>query len=147
MTMKTLAVLLSGIAIGAFATFAVVTQTGLASTSLGIIQISEIDIADPDAYATQYAAHMQPLIKKYGGRFLAVGGTAMATLRDNKITVLDGDPMPPSRRVTVIAYDSIDQAKALRNDPEYQALRQKAAGFTKFRVYAVDAVQSTGTTN
>jgi uncharacterized protein (DUF1330 family) len=137
--------LLTSAALGAVVTFAVMSQIGCAETPPGVIQVAMIDVTDPEAYATQYAAHTQAIIKRHGGRFLGAGGV----LRGTKVTTLDGDIASPSTRITVIAWDNIDQLKAERADPEYQALREKAAAgkWATFRAYAIDAVQSTGTAN
>jgi uncharacterized protein (DUF1330 family) len=146
--MRTLAILLSGIALGSVATF--VAQGYAQQSKPGVIVIGETDVADADAYAHQYAAKAVAIIKRHGAQLLATGGASTApSAGGNRVTPLDDESsaaLPPTRRMIVNAFPDLEHVKAWRNDPEYQELRQKAiaSGWVKtFRAYAIDAVSST----
>jgi uncharacterized protein (DUF1330 family) len=148
-TMKTLAILLAGIALGSFATF-VVQGYAEQSSSPGVFLVSEIDIGDQDGYAKYYSPRAVEISKKHGAHYLAAGGAASSPISaSNKITTFDDESranLPPTRRMVVAAYPDLDHVKAYRADPEYQEVRQKAisSGWVKlFRSYAIDAVAST----
>lgn len=66
---------------------------------------------DPAEYGRDYVAHVLSTLEPFGGRFLVRGGTA---------TRIEGDdPLP---RVSIIAFDNIEQAKAWYNSRAYQTL-------------------------
>jgi uncharacterized protein (DUF1330 family) len=145
--MKTLAVLLSGVAIGAFAMFA---AQGYAEQSRpGAYVVTETDVSNADAYAKEYAPAAIAVIKKHAGQILASGGASTSPVAgSNRITTFDDDSrtsLPPTRRMVITAFSSLDAVKAWRADPELEAARQKAisSGWAKFRNYAIDATSST----
>jgi uncharacterized protein (DUF1330 family) len=122
--------LLTGVAIGAIAV------SGLhAQAKPPIYYISEIDVTNPDAYGKEYAPKAQAMIKAAGGRFGAIGGVAANGA--SAVTAFDGDA---PKRVTVQIWDSIDQIKAWRANPDYQALRKIGEKYAKFRSYAVQGL-------
>jgi uncharacterized protein (DUF1330 family) len=97
---------------------------GKAPGAYAILDVSEI--LDP-AVAPQIVAKAVPAAKAAGGQYLATTG---------KITALSGDP---PKRVAIVAFDSVDQAKAWYNSPaqqEVNAMDDKAA---KRRWYIVDS--------
>jgi uncharacterized protein (DUF1330 family) len=96
--------------------------------------VTEIEVANPDAYAKEYAPKAQAIIKAAGGRFLGIGGVAAA---GGKVTAFDGDA---PKRVVVQVWDSMDKIKAWRADPEYIELRKASEKYAKFRSFAVDGV-------
>jgi uncharacterized protein (DUF1330 family) len=124
-TMKALAILLAGIALGSFATFAV---QGYAqqSSSPGVFLVSEIDIGDQDSYAKYYSPRAVEISKKHGAHYLAAGGaTTSPVAGTNKITTFDGDSrLPPTRRMVVAAYPDLDHIKAYRADPVREIIAQ-----------------------
>ncbi len=69
--------------------------------------ISTIDIHDPAGYE-EYRKLVAPALKQYGGRFLVRGGA---------IHPLEGTWVP--KRVVVVEFDSVEQAKAFDAAPEY----------------------------
>lgn len=80
--------------------------------------ISTIEITDPAGYE-EYRKQVAPVLEKYGGRFLVRGG---------KIHCLEGEWRP--RRVVVVAFDSVEKAKAFNDAPEYaqaKAMRHRTA--------------------
>ena len=89
-----------------------------------ILDISEI----LDAPAVpQIIAKAVPSAKGGGARYLAA---------TEKITALSG--VPP-KRVVILAFDSIDQAKAWYNSPAQQEVNAMDAEAVKHRWYIVDS--------
>jgi uncharacterized protein (DUF1330 family) len=75
----------------------------------------QVEVTDPVRYE-DYKAMVPPSIAKFGGRFLVRGG---------KTHTMEGDWSP--RRLVVVEFPSVEQAKAWWNSPEYaaaKALRQ-----------------------
>jgi uncharacterized protein (DUF1330 family) len=121
MNMKTcylsVAMLAAGLTIGATLTPALRAQ----STPPAYV-VAEVAIHDPDAFAKDYAAKVAGTLEPYGGRFLTSG----------KLTALEGS-VP--QRFVIIAFDSIEKARAWYDSQDYQKLvpiRQKAATSTLF---------------
>lgn len=91
--------------------------------------IATMDIHDPetyDAYRKQVPATLEP----YGGEFVVRGGTK---------EVLEGEW--PEKRVVVLRFPSMEQARAWHASAAYQgpkALRQSAS---KGRIIAVEGVE------
>jgi uncharacterized protein (DUF1330 family) len=131
MNRKIVAALIVGGVLGACATGAL--SAGNAPPPKAYV-VAEIDVKDLAAYR-DYVAAAFPIIQKYRGTFLTRGGTTVAV-----------EGMPPAQRVMIIAFESLDQAKAFEYSPEYQAiapLRQKSADSRLFIVEgAADVAQS-----
>jgi uncharacterized protein (DUF1330 family) len=96
--------------------------------------VAEIDVANPDAYAKEYAPKAQAIIKAAGGRFLAIGGAAATS---GKVTAFDADP---PKRVVIQVWDSMEKINAWRANPDYIELRKVGEKYAKFRSFAVDGV-------
>jgi len=80
--------------------------------------VVEIEVTDPVKYE-KYKQLAPPSIQKYGGRYLVRGGEVQA---------LEGKWLPT--RFVILQFDSVDQAKAWWNSPEYREaklLRQASA--------------------
>ena len=80
--------------------------------------IAEVEITDPETYAT-YTAQTPGVIERYGGRFIVRGGNA---------ELLEGD-RPPAR-IVVIEFGDFAAARRFYDSPDYQAIigiRQRAA--------------------
>jgi len=75
--------------------------------------IANVTVTDPDAYS-EYQVLAPEAFQKYGGRFLARG----------EAETLEGNAW--QRRV-IIEFDSIEQARACYNSPEYRAAREQRA--------------------
>ena len=67
------------------------------------------------------------MIAKFGGEFLTRGGAA---------EILEGNWQP--HRIVVVKFDSVDNAKAMYNSPEYQAARKKREGAADFNMIVVE---------
>jgi len=111
------ATLVAGLAIGAALTTALRAQ----GTPPAYV-VAEVAIHDADSCARDYAPRIAGTLQTYGGRFLTSG----------KLTALEGDA---PQRFVIIAFDSVEKARAWYDSPEYQpllAIRKKTATTTLF---------------
>lgn len=93
--------------------------------------IGEIDtITDPTALK-EYGAKVVGTLAPFDGHYHFVA-------RGGKIESLDGDS--PPERVTVIEFDSAEQAHAWYNSPAYEAIRPIVQAGTKGRVFIVEGL-------
>jgi uncharacterized protein (DUF1330 family) len=80
--------------------------------------VVEIEVLDPERYET-YKQLAPPSIAQYGGRYVARGG---------QVETLEGTWSP--KRLVILEFPSVDQAKAWWNSAEYaqaKTLRQAVA--------------------
>jgi len=80
--------------------------------------IAEIEITDPTAFE-EYRKQVPATVQKYGGKFLARGGT---------VHTLEGGWQP--KRLVVLEFPSVEQARRWYDSEEYRgpkALRMKAS--------------------
>jgi uncharacterized protein (DUF1330 family) len=91
--------------------------------------VGEIDVTNPEAYAKEFVPLAMAANKAGGIRYIALGG---------KVTPLDGEP--PKSRVLIQQWDSLEQALAVRNSPQYKEARKIGDKYAKFRSYAVEGV-------
>jgi uncharacterized protein (DUF1330 family) len=111
------ATLVAGVAMGAVLTTALRAQSPPPA-----YVVAEVAIHDADAFAREYAPRVAGTVQSYGGRFLTSG----------KLTPLEGN-VP--QRFVIIAFDSVEKARAWYDSPEYQPLleiRKKTATTTLF---------------
>jgi len=73
--------------------------------------IAMIEVVDPKGFE-EYREKVPPTIAAHGGRYLARGG---------QVEVLEGSL--PSKRIAVVEFPSLAEAKAWWQAPEYQPLR------------------------
>ena len=109
--------LVAGLAIGVALTTALLAQ----STPPAYV-VADVAIHDADAFSRDYAPKVAGTVQSYGGRFLTSG----------KLTALEGNP---PQRFVIIAFDSLEKARAWYDSPEYQpllAIRKKTATTTMF---------------
>jgi uncharacterized protein (DUF1330 family) len=114
--------MLAGILIGAAAVGGLNAQNA-GPAAYAVVDITEI--TDPATFVTLLPKAMQAN-NQFGGKFLT---------RTENIVALDGTP---PKRFVVIAFDSMDKAKAWDKSPlqgEVNAIRKKS---TKSRVFLVD---------
>src|ERR1700726_3939981 len=112
-----LATLVAGLAIGAVFATALRAQ----STPPAYV-VAEVAVHDADTFARDYAPKVAGTVQPYGGRFLTSG----------KVTALEGN-VP--QRFVIIAFDSVEKARAWYDSPIYQpllAIRKKTATSTLF---------------
>ncbi len=93
-----------------------------------IFMILEITVHDAQMYE-QYRINVEPLIKKYGGKYLVrSGGVAFDNDPDTKLTPVEGNWNPD--RLIVVQWNSIEQLQKFSKSPEYlkvAELRTKSA--------------------
>ncbi len=80
--------------------------------------IAEVNVTNPDLFG-EYRQLVAPTVKKYGGHFIVRGGA---------VETKEGGWSP--KRIVVIEFPSIDQARKWYHSPEYApalAMRLKAA--------------------
>ncbi len=85
---------------------------------MSAIVIAEIDVHNAELFE-EYRLKVPPLVQQYGGRYLARGG---------KAELFEGEREP--KRVVVIEFPTLEQAKAWHDSVEYQPLitiRQQAS--------------------
>ncbi len=126
--MKTKFALSFAIVIG-FVLGTVVLKDLHAQTKPPIYIVTEIDVKDLDPYLKEYAPKAQALIKKSGGRFLAVG---------QNVTAIEG--APPKKRVSVQVWDSMEAFLAYRKSAEFKEVRKIGSKYAKFRTFTVEGL-------
>jgi uncharacterized protein (DUF1330 family) len=99
-----------------------------------VYYVGEVNVTNSDAYAKEYAPKALALIKKHGGRFLALGGSGGASV---KITALEGDP---PKRAAIQVWGSMEKLQAWRNDPEFKKIRNVGNQYATFRAYAIESL-------
>lgn len=90
--------------------------------------IVEIDVTDAEGYE-EYKAPAAATVLASGGRYLVRGG---------KTEVLEGDWQP--KRIVVLQFDSVEQAKAWYNSKEYDTLKGIRQRTTNSRMILVEGV-------
>lgn len=90
--------------------------------------VAHVQVTDPEPYAV-YAAGATEAFKKYGARPLARGGHT---------EVLEGNGRP---RNVVIEFDSLEQALACYNSPEYQGAKQHREGRAEADIVIIQGVE------
>jgi uncharacterized protein (DUF1330 family) len=89
--------------------------------------IARVDVKDADAYK-KYVEGTAVAFEKYGARFLARGG---------RTQVLEG---PARARNVVTEFESLEQAVACYNSPEYQRAKAFRAGAAEAEIIVVEGV-------
>jgi len=120
--------MLAGVALGAISVGGLYAQ-GKAPGAYAIVTYTEI--ADPAGYKANVSDKTRPLLEKAGGHLL------VAT---NDFTVLrEGTPPFPLKRIAIIGFDSIQQAKDWYASPDMKDVQGYINENTKGRVFAVKA--------
>ena len=88
--------------------------------------IARVDVRDWEAYR-EYMRHTPRVIQKFGGRFIARGGETVT---------LEGPE--ETRRLVLIEFPSIEQAKAFYNSPEYALTKRLREGGGEAQFVALD---------
>jgi uncharacterized protein (DUF1330 family) len=134
--MKTALAMLAGVAVGALAVQGLQAQQTGGPQLPRVFYISEIDVSNPEGYGKEFAPKAQELIKKHGGRVLAIGGTGGGPTQTHPIIGFSGEP---PKQVTIQGWESLDKVKGWLSDPEYVQLRKDVGEkHAKFRSYAVE---------
>jgi uncharacterized protein (DUF1330 family) len=69
-----------------------------------------VEVSDPEAYRT-YSSQVLPIVQRFGGRFLARGGT---------LEILEGELT--SKRAVIIEFPTLAQAREFYLSPAYQEI-------------------------
>jgi uncharacterized protein (DUF1330 family) len=88
--------------------------------------IGRVEITDWPRYS-EYMKATPGVIARYGGKFIARGGEMIA---------LEGTP--ETRRIVVIEFPSMDQAKAFYHSEEYQDAKRLRDGAASAQFLAID---------
>ena len=88
--------------------------------------VAHVDVTDWEPYR-EYMRHTPRVIQKFGGRFIARGGETVT---------LEGPE--DGRRLVLIEFPSIEQAKAFYQSPEYSRIKKFRAGSGEAHLVAVD---------
>jgi uncharacterized protein (DUF1330 family) len=88
--------------------------------------IARVEVTDWARYR-EYTKETSAAIARYGGKFIIRGG---------EITTLEGEP--ETRRLVVIEFPSLDQAKAFYHSPEYTRVKGLRAGAAVGQFLAVE---------
>jgi uncharacterized protein (DUF1330 family) len=92
--------------------------------------VTEVDVTgDMEAFQRDYAAHAAATTAPFGGRYLVRGGRTVS---------LEGDP--PRGRVVISVFDSVEQAKAWRDSPEYVKIAAVRLREATSRQYIVEGL-------
>ena len=119
-----------------------VGMTMLAGAALGGIALNGLHAQSkgPGAYAiidlteiTDREDFMKQLLPKAGPAILSAGGKFLAATE--KIVALDGTP---PQRFVIIAFDSVDKAKAWDASPAQKEVNAMRVKWTKSRVFVVE---------
>ena len=86
----------------------------------------EIAVHDPETYK-QYPIGVEPLIKKYGGRYLVRGGEAQS---------IEG--AAPGGRIIVLEFPSLQAAQDFANCDEYPAVARHRHASSTSRIMLVE---------
>jgi len=84
-----------------------------------------LEVTDQAAFLAAIKA-VPPIVKAHGGRYIVLGGK-----------IVPGVGSPP-RRITIIAFDSLQKAQDWFNDPAAVAARAEAMKYAKVRDYTVE---------
>ncbi len=101
--------------------------TGMVSSEK-ILMVLDITAHDSLQYQ-QYRLKVEPLIEKFGGKYLVrSGGMAFDTKPERKIIPIEGNWNPD--RFIIVQWNSMEELQAFANSEEYRAvadLREKSA--------------------
>jgi uncharacterized protein (DUF1330 family) len=114
--------MIAGIAVGAVA-----IQGIHAQSSAKAYVVTEVEVINQEAQ-NAYLPKVAEVIKSTGGTFLARGGKTVA---------LEGEA---PKRVTIVAYDSLEKAQASRNSPAWMALSADRNKAIKARSYVTEGL-------
>ena len=90
--------------------------------------IAAIVVTDLDQYK-KYIDRTPSVIDRYGGRFIARGGETVT---------LEGPA--ETRRIALVEFPSLEQAKAFYNSPEYQEVKKLREDAAVVHLVAIEGV-------
>ncbi|MNL28850.1 hypothetical protein D3C87_1505140 [compost metagenome] len=90
--------------------------------------VSEFEVTDPEGIKP-YSAQVESTFKPFGGYYFVRGG---------EISSLEGEA---GKRIVMIAFPNLEQAKAWYDSPEYRQIRPIRHKSAKSRVYIVEGAR------
>lgn len=90
--------------------------------------VARVDVKDP-TMLMKYQAAVPPIVEKYGGKFIARGGS---------VITLEGPT--ESRRMVLIEFPDLTAATTFFNSPEYTETRKLRDGVAIAEFVAIDGV-------
>jgi uncharacterized protein (DUF1330 family) len=117
--------ILAGIALGVAGATAIQAQQAKVAPGYVVAEVEVNDAAEFQKYATAVPGTLAPFNAKY-------------MIRAGKITPVDGDA--PKGRFIVIAFDSVEKARAWEDSPAYEAIKPIRHASAKSRVFIVEGV-------
>ncbi len=87
--------------------------------------VAEVEVTDAPTYQ-RYAAAVNPIIAKHGGKFIVRGGKTLSVAGE------------PPKRVAIATFESMDQGAAFEADPDYKALVPMRDKSARYRAYIVE---------
>jgi uncharacterized protein (DUF1330 family) len=90
--------------------------------------IAEVEVTDAQAYE-EYKKLAPAAIAAHGGRYIVRGGAT---------ETLEGPEL--KKRLVVLQFDSMDQARRFYHSPEYSAARQQREGAATARFVIVEGL-------
>jgi len=94
-----------------------------------VYSVAEITVTNLDAYVKEYAPLAQAGIKNSGGKILAAG---------QDVTSVEG--APPTNRVAIQQWESLEKLQAWRNSAEFKKAREIGDKYAKFRTFTVEGL-------
>jgi len=88
--------------------------------------IVDLEVTDPATFK-EYGAQVPATVAQYGGRYVVRGG---------KFETLEGDWQP--KRVVVLEFPSVEQAKRWYGSPEYKPLLALRLKSSRARIILVE---------
>jgi uncharacterized protein (DUF1330 family) len=92
--------------------------------------IAEVEVTDPVAFG-EYVKVIPATVAAHGGTYVA---------RGSAVEVLEGDWAP--KRLVILKFDSIAQAKAWYESPEYRPLLEIRKRTAKSKILIVEGLQT-----
>jgi uncharacterized protein (DUF1330 family) len=114
----------AGVAVGAAA-----VQALHAQVTPPAYVVAEIDVTNVDPYDKEYVPPAAKAIADGGGRYIVRGGETAAYYGE-----------PPKSRIAIMAFESMEKARAAFNSSAYKEAKKVGDKYAKFRVYAVEGL-------
>jgi uncharacterized protein (DUF1330 family) len=122
---KLILVMLTGVALGVVGGTAIQAQQ--AKPAPGYV-VAEVEVNDSATFA-KYAAAVPGTLAPFNAQYLVRGG---------KIEAVEGDA--PKQRFIVIAFDSVEKARAWEDSPAYEAIKPIRHASAHSRVFIAEGV-------
>ena len=92
------------------------------------LMVHILEISDPAQYEI-YRAHVRPLIGRFGGKPIVIGGA---------VDVYEGDVEPGT--MTVFEFPSMQAIHDFWSSPDYVSVKAMRQGAAKLKIWAVPGV-------